>query len=50
MAVAIAATILSFSAVDPLAAKLLCPYLAWVCYATALNAWIYANNPPPKKE
>ena len=37
----IALTIRRFAAIDPAAAWLLAPYLAWVTYAAALNAAIY---------
>jgi len=43
--VAIAATALVFSRVSPLAAWLLVPYLAWVSFATALNAGFWRGNP-----
>ena len=45
MGVAVAATAASFWPVDPLASKLLFPYLFWVSYATALNAYIFVHNP-----
>ena len=38
------ATIRSFWPLDRIAAYLLVPYLAWVCYATALNAAIWRLN------
>lgn len=41
---ALAATIAAFWRADRLAALLLIPYLAWVCYATALNAAIVVLN------
>jgi tryptophan-rich sensory protein len=41
---AILATVVAFARVRPLAAWLLAPYLAWVSYATALNAAIVALN------
>lgn len=41
---AVIATILVFTRVRPLAATLLLPYLAWVLYATYLNAGIVALN------
>ncbi|MFC9792828.1 TspO/MBR family protein [Streptomyces sp. NPDC127584] len=37
-------TILYFSRVSRAAALLLVPYLGWVCFATALNAAIWAAN------
>ncbi len=42
--VLIVATIWAFSRIDNLAAWLLVPYLAWVSFATALNATIAALN------
>ena len=33
-----------FGPVSRVAAGLLLPYWAWVTFATALNAWIWANN------
>ena len=50
MGVAVGATAHSFWPVDPLASKLLWPYLFWVSYATALNTYIYINNPPSSKK
>jgi tryptophan-rich sensory protein len=47
--VGVAATAHSFWGVDPLASKLMWPYMAWVSYATALNAYIWWHNPPPKQ-
>ena len=41
---AIAATVVAFQRVRPAAAWLLLPYLAWVCFATALNAAIWRLN------
>lgn len=41
---AIAATILSFSQVAPAAAWLLVPYLAWVTFASILNAAFWRLN------
>ncbi|WP_230534315.1 TspO/MBR family protein [Microvirga roseola] len=43
--VAILATIHAFWRLDRIAALLLAPYLAWVIYATALNAAIWQLNP-----
>jgi len=43
---AILATIAASARLDRTAALLLAPYLAWVTYAAALNAAIYAMNPP----
>eukprot|EP00249_Psilotum_nudum_P028859 c38829_g1_i1 orf=419-988(-) len=42
--VAIIACILAFKPVSTVAANLLIPYLAWVAFATALNAKIYMLN------
>mmetsp|Transcript_17925 Transcript_17925/g.36866 ORF Transcript_17925/g.36866 Transcript_17925/m.36866 type:complete len:163 (-) Transcript_17925:77-565(-) len=50
MGVTVGATAHSFWPVDPLASKLLWPYLFWVSYATALNTYIYINNPPSSKK
>ncbi|HET8567690.1 MAG TPA: TspO/MBR family protein [Candidatus Limnocylindria bacterium] len=41
---AIAGTIAAFAPVSPLGALVLLPYLAWVTFATALNAAIAAAN------
>jgi len=41
---AILATVISFWRVDRLAAGLLLPYIAWVSFATILNAGIYLLN------
>lgn len=41
----VAATIYEFQKVDPVAAQLLYPYLAWVTFAAALNYNLAANNP-----
>ncbi|QFU17830.1 TspO/MBR family protein [Microvirga thermotolerans] len=43
--VAIVATIRAFLPLDRAAALLLVPYLAWVAYATALNAAVWRLNP-----
>jgi tryptophan-rich sensory protein len=42
---AIAATMVAFRRVSGLAALLLAPYLAWVAFATVLNAAILSLNP-----
>jgi tryptophan-rich sensory protein len=42
--VAIGATTLAFERVAPLAAWLMAPYLAWVGFATALNAAVWQLN------
>jgi tryptophan-rich sensory protein len=44
LCVSLAATLAVFWRVDRLAGLLLVPYLAWVCYASALNAAIVALN------
>ena len=44
--VLIIATIIAFGRIKPLAAWLLVPYLAWVCFATALNYSVWQRNPP----
>jgi tryptophan-rich sensory protein len=41
---AIAATTVAFWGVRPVAGALLLPYLAWVTFATALNADIWRRN------
>lgn len=41
---ALAATTVAFWRIDRVAGLLLAPYLAWVCYATALNAAIVTLN------
>ena len=40
----VVATIRAFDRVDRRAAALLLPYLAWVCFATALNYAIWTLN------
>jgi tryptophan-rich sensory protein len=42
---AVAATTVAFARIRPLAGFLLVPYLAWVTFATALNAEIARRNP-----
>lgn len=42
---ALAATIIAFVVIDPLAAALLVPYLIWGSYAFALNLAILRRNP-----
>ena len=44
MALAIVVTIQHFHPLDKIAAWLLAPYLAWVVFATALNASLFALN------
>lgn len=41
----ILATLVAFWRVRPVAAALLVPYLAWVSFASALNLWVWRNNP-----
>jgi tryptophan-rich sensory protein len=41
----IVATIVAFRRVRPLAAALLVPYLAWVSFASVLNAVLWRANP-----
>ena len=41
----IACTIVAFWRIQPLAGMLLLPYLAWVSFAGALNAWLWRANP-----
>lgn len=41
----IAAMIAAFWSVRRLAAVLMLPYLAWVCFASALTWWVWQNNP-----
>jgi translocator protein len=41
----IVACIVTFHSVNKTAAYLLIPYLAWVSLATALNHYIWKNNP-----
>ena len=43
---AILATIIEFGRIRPAAAVLLAPYLAWVSFASVLNAEIVRRNPP----
>jgi len=45
MALAITACIVVFAPINVLAAWLMVPYLAWVCFATALNFAILRRNP-----
>lgn len=47
---ALAATAVAFSKVDRKAALLLLPGLAWLAYNTALNHFIWKNNPEKIKE
>mmetsp|Transcript_32726 Transcript_32726/g.92832 ORF Transcript_32726/g.92832 Transcript_32726/m.92832 type:complete len:168 (-) Transcript_32726:194-697(-) len=42
---AVLATTASFQPISPVATGLMCPYVAWVGLATALNYEIYKNNP-----
>jgi len=41
----IAATVISFWRIRPLAGALLLPYLLWVSFASALNFWVWQLNP-----
>jgi tryptophan-rich sensory protein len=41
----IVGTIIAFARIRKLAAALLVPYLAWVCFATALNYSVWQRNP-----
>ena len=41
----IVATMIQFRRIRPLAAWLLAPYLAWVCFATALTFSVWQRNP-----
>ena len=45
LAVLVAATVVAFWRIRPLAAVLLLPYLAWVLYAAALNHRVWQLNP-----
>jgi benzodiazapine receptor len=45
---AIAATIVAFATLRPLASILLVPYLAWVSFAGYLNGGIWRLNRPPR--
>ncbi len=44
MIIAIVLTVISFRRIDRLAGLLLLPYLAWVCFASALNAAVWLLN------
>lgn len=48
MFIAIAATIIAFAPISPLAAILMVPYLCWVGFATALNYSMLRLNVPAK--
>ena len=43
--VAVLATLVLFWRVRPLAGMLLLPYLAWICFASALNFAVWRANP-----
>jgi benzodiazapine receptor len=45
----VAATIVEFHKVEPLAAQLMLPYLAWSTYAAALTANIWQQNPRERR-
>ena len=49
MAILVAATIIAFWSIRPLAGALLIPYLAWLCLATALNFETGRLNPGADK-
>ncbi len=40
----VAAMVVSFGVLDPVAGLMLIPYLIWTSYAGALNFWIWRNN------
>jgi tryptophan-rich sensory protein len=40
----IVVTIISFAPISRLAARLLVPYLCWVCFASVLNYTIWLSN------
>ena len=44
--VAIAATVINFYRISPVAAWILVPYLAWVGFAAVLNAAVFFMNLP----
>ena len=44
LCVLVAATMVAFWRVDTTAGWLLVPYLAWIVFATSLNAWIVLKN------
>ena len=44
---AVAATMVSFWMIDPVAGALFAPYLLWVTIASALNASVWRRNPSP---
>ena len=46
----IAVTTIVFFGIDPLAGWLMVPYLAWVSYASTLNAAVWYLNPPEQKK
>jgi tryptophan-rich sensory protein len=45
LAALVAATMVKFHAIKPLAAWLLAPYLAWIAYASALTLAVWRLNP-----
>ncbi|XP_012728160.2 translocator protein [Fundulus heteroclitus] len=47
---AIGATMLSWYPINRTASLLLAPYLAWMCYTTAIRYCIWRDNPDEKKE
>jgi translocator protein len=42
---AVAATLIAFSSIDPVAGALFVPYLAWVTFASFLNRAVARLNP-----
>jgi tryptophan-rich sensory protein len=44
LCVLVAATVVAFWRVDTTAAWLLVPYVAWILFATSLNAWVAVRN------
>ncbi|XP_015257432.1 translocator protein-like isoform X2 [Cyprinodon tularosa] len=47
---AIGATMLSWYPINRTASLLLAPYLAWMCYTTAIRYCIWRDNPDEKEE
>jgi len=45
----IGACIFYFSKINKTASYILIPYMAWVSFASVLTAWMWRNNPDPKK-
>lgn len=42
--VLVAVTLVAFWRIEPVAGWLLLPYLAWIVFATSLNAWVVMRN------